>query len=218
MTDKRNPNDDESDDVVDPDVPSGESPGAEGGKVLGPEELDISESEYVEELDDSGRYVVSAGGGPPNASRAPENPEPSGRDERPVEGNSAADQASQEAPRGQPASPETARTLLAEELGRTNSEYGIDVVGRFEGEPVRHRTVSNDVVATFENLVSWYARHVADETPADEVIEILLRESAFDSPASTPNLKQLLEKYDLTKTDSIQSLVTAISAEADRSR
>lgn len=218
MTDEHQSND--ADDVVDPDVPSGNESGAEGGKVLTPEELDISESEYVEALDDQGRYVVSPGGGPPNASESRAESGSADSDERAAgdENQPATDPAAGEALGGQPVSPEAARSLLAEELGRTNAKYGLDVVARFEGEPLRHRTVSNDVVATFENLVLWYARHVADETPADEVIEILLRESTFDTPKTTPNLKQLLEKYDLAKTDSIQSLVNAISTEADRNR
>jgi hypothetical protein len=219
MTDEHQSND--ADDVVDPDVPSGNESGAEGGKVLTPEELDISESEYVEELDDQGRYVVSPGGGPPNASKSRPESGSADRDERAAGADAAqpaTDPASQGSPGDQPVSPEAARSLLAEELGRTNAKYGLDVVARFEGEPLRHRTVSNDVVATFENLVLWYARHVADETPADEVIEILLRESTFDTPKTTPNLKQLLEKYDLAKTDSIQLLVNAISTEADRNR
>jgi hypothetical protein len=115
---------------------------------------------------------------------------------------------------GGPASREAARNLLGEEFGRTRARYGIDVVGRFDGESARHRTVSNDVVATFENLVLWYARHVSDETPAEEVIEILLREASVVPDPGTPNLKELLDEHDLTPHDSIAELVAAITAES----
>ncbi|MEF8778956.1 MAG: hypothetical protein V5A36_08595, partial [Natronomonas sp.] len=113
-------------------------------------------------------------------------------------------------------SPEAARTLLADELGRSNARYGIDIVARFDGNTVRHRAASDDVIATFENLVQWYARHVTDSTPADEVIDILLREASF-AETETPNLAKLLEAHDLDQSDSIADLVAAIRDESGRS-
>lgn len=174
--------------------------------ALSPEELDISDSEYVEKLDDNGRYVVSPGGGPPKvpksiADRADAN-------ERRIESESG-----ERRGRDAPASPESARTLLAEELARSRARYGLDIVARLEGETVRHRTVSDDVIATFENLVRWYASHVTDGTPPDEVVDILLRESTFETE-ETPNLAMLLERHDLSRTDSIDDLVAAIREES----
>lgn len=209
---------------VDPDVPSESKrqSAAEGGKVLTPEELDISRSQYVEELDDQGRYVVSPGGGPPNVSGAAGDPDDGGprvRRGRPHrEGEDGESSRSADAPQDggdRPTSPEAARTLLAEELALTDARYGIDVVARFNGEPIRHRTVSNDVVATFENLVRWYAHHVTDEAAADEVLDILLAESTLFS-GRTPNLADLLERHDLGPADPIARLVEAIGEEARR--
>ncbi len=216
MTEDRSKDRDPDDEHTDPDVPSEPDAGAEGGSVLTPEELDIAESEYVEPLDDDGRYVVSAGGGPPNV------PDSRGqKTEKSGEADRKRDPTGREVPDGsrppsdQMRSPEAARTLLAEELERSNARYGIDIVARFEGNTVRHRTASDDVIATFENLVQWYARHVTDGTPAEEVIDILLRESGF-AETETPNLATLLEQHDLDQSDSIADLVGAIREESGR--
>ena len=218
MTDETEPDEDEH---VDPDVPSESKTASEGGKVLTPEELDIDDSEYVEPLDDDGRYVVSPSGGPSNVSKSPtedDTPGPdrrrdSERPERP-EGPTPSGPRDRGQP-GSPVSPEAARTLLADELARARASYGIDIVARFEGETVRHRTVSNDVVGTFENLVRWYARHLTDDTPVDQVIEILLNEASFGA-GSEPNLSELLEAHDLDQHDSIADLVEAIRVESNR--
>jgi len=200
------PDDPDPDDDARIDPPTGGD--AEEGKVLSPEELDVSDSEYVEELDDSGRYVVSPGSGPPNVPDSA------------TGGDGDADRTRREPPESErrhgperPRSPETARTLLAEELSRSNARYGLDIVASFEGDTARHRTVSDDVISTFEGLVRWYASHVTDGTPPDEVVDILLRESTFET-AETPNLAKLLAAHDLKRTDTIEELVAAIREEA----
>lgn len=203
----------DDDSYVDPDVPTGKASGNEGGRVLTPEDLEISDSEYVEEIDDD-RYVVSPGGRSPNVSK-PDDEESASSDERrqAPDASERVEQGTQPSD-GSVSSPETARTLLAEELRRSNARYGIDIVARFDGNTVRHRTASNDVVASFENLLRWYARNVTDETPTDEVIEILLTESNFTSSSS--NLADLLDSHDLDESNSIAELVDAISDEARR--
>ena len=204
---------DAEDDYIDPDVPNEPNTADEGGSVLSPEELDIAESEYVEPLDDEGRYVVSPGGGPPNVpdSASDENANDGAGRQGPVGGQRG--RSGGEQPQSAMRSPEAARTLLADELERSNARYGIDIVARFDGNTARHRTASDDVIATFENLVQWYARHVTDGTPADEVIDILLRESNF-AETETPNLAKLLETHDLDRSDSIADLVAAIRKES----
>ena len=201
--DRTEPTDDERGDTVLP--PEGDEADA-GNPALSPEELDIAESEYVEKLDDNGRYVVSPGGGPPKVPTS--SVDRGNANERRSESESG-----ERRDRNAPASPEAARTLLAEELARSKARYGLDIVGHFEGETVRHRTVSDDVIATFENLVRWYASHVTDGTPPDEVVDILLRESTFET-AETPNLANLLDRHGLDRTDSIDDLVAAIREES----
>ena len=218
MTEDRPDDRDPDDDYVDPDVPTEPNAADEGGGVLSPEELDISDSEYVESLDDEGRYVVSPGGGPPNVPDSTSEETPSNRGEdrsrRTEPANSDAGDGHRE-PRDAIRSPESARTLLIDELERSNARYGIDIVARFDGNTARHRTASDDVIGTFENLVLWYARHVTDGTPADEVIEILLREASFVE-TETPNLAKLLKTHDLDRSDSIADLVSAIRDESGR--
>lgn len=210
---------DETDDSAGPTVPPDLESDQSDGPALSPEELDIADSEYVEKLDDNGRYVVSPGGGPPKVPDSISGSGPSGgretgsRDERTDPGGHSA--LGGDSPSTRPVSPEAARTLLAEELSRANARYGLDIVANFEGETVRHRTVSDDVITTFENLLRWYAQHVTDGTPADEVVEILLGESTFQT-GETSNLAGLLEEYDLDRTDSIADLVVAIRDDAGR--
>ena len=223
MTDETEPDDAAAneDEHVEPDVPSESKTASEGGKVLTPEELDLDDSEYVEPLDDDGRYVVSPSGDPPNVAASPAEDEPPAADSRRrSERPGPAERPTPSGPRdsgqqGSPVSPESARSLLADELARARASYGIDIVARFEGETVRHRTVSNDVVGTFEDLVRWYARHVTDDTPADQVIEILLSEASF-GVGSEPNLSELLAAHDLDQHDSIADLVEAIRVESNR--
>ena len=200
------PDDPDPDDDARIDPPTGGD--AEEGKVLSPEELDVSDSEYVEELDDSGRYVVSAGGGPPNVPDSA-----TGGDDGPDRTRREPPESARRHSPERARSPEAARTLLAEERSRSNARYGLDIVASFEGDTARHRTVSDDVISTFEGLIRWYAGHVTDGTPPDEVVDILLRESTFET-AETPNLAKLLATHDLDRTDTIEELVAAIREEA----
>jgi hypothetical protein len=217
------PNDPESNDsdYVDPDLPTGADPD-DAAPALSPEDLEIADNEYVEKLDDDGRYVVSPGGGPPNVpDSAPDDGDEEARSDRDRSGTRSDDprqtSGRESAPAGpqRPVSPESARTLLAGELERSNARYGLDIVARFEGDTVRHRTVSDDVIGSFESLVRWYASHVTDGTPAEEVVAILLRESSFET-GETPNLAKLLRTHGLDRTDSIDDLVAAIREESDR--
>ena len=214
MTDET-PDDPEAtdDEHADPEIPAEPELDEEGGPALSPEELDIADSEYVEQLDDNGRYVVSPGGGPPNVPDSMR--EHGSDDDRTSSDRSPSSRPTPGQPPHRPASPEVARTLLAEELSRSKARYGLDIVAEFEGNTARHRTVSDDVISTFENLMRWYAGNVTDGTPPDEVVEILLRESTFET-GETPNLAKLLDAHGLEQTDSIAELVSAIRAESKR--
>lgn len=204
-----------------------EATGERGG-VLTPEDLDIASEESVAQLDED-RYVVSADGSPPNVTpskadrpRGRSGPAPDDQETATPGGRGRSGRPSPGGPgdagqRGAPASPEAARSLLASELARANADYGVDVVGRFGGETVRHRTASNDVVGTFENLVRWYARSVTDDTPVDEAVAILLREANLASTGEADrSLAGLLDAHGLEGDDSIDELVDAIREESSR--
>lgn len=85
-----------------------------------------------------------------------------------------------------PPSPEHARSILAAELERSDARLAVDIVAQFGTDTVRHRTASDDVVGTFDNLVLWYAQHVARKTPTMQTASLLLSKSEF-SPAITPS-------------------------------
>jgi hypothetical protein len=61
-----------------------------------------------------------------------------------------------------------------------DASYAIDADALTDGTTSSFRTASNDVVTVFGELLLWYAEQVGDdETPPDEVLEILLNEAGF---------------------------------------
>ncbi|ARS88963.1 DUF7500 family protein [Natrarchaeobaculum aegyptiacum] len=204
---------------VPPVLPSEQPGGSDGGGVLSPEDLDISNSPYVAEVSE-GRYVVSADRSPPNVpDRTAANPrtEQSGAttqgtvDATPGSQPSNQHQPQQGAPDRQPAqSPGAARSVLAAELERTDARYAVDIVSRLEGADVRHRTTSDDVVGTFDNLVLWYAQHVATETPTQRTASLLFDRSEFSAPPSPDDIKRTAKRHGLTRSSTIGDLLEAL--------
>ncbi len=216
MTD-RNPKKDPKENAdVPPVLPSEQPTGSDGGGVLNPEELDITESPYVAEVSD-GRYVVSA-------DRTPPNPKPDSQSgarsasvadshEQP---ETVEDTISEPTPSGGTTksaghnSPGAARSVLAAELERTNARYAVDIVSRLEGADVRHRTTSEDIVGTFDNLVLWYAQNVATETPTQRTATLLLDRSEFSAPLSPQQIRRTAKQHGLTRSSTIGDLLDAL--------
>lgn len=201
---------------------------AEEGKVLSPEELDISKDERVKELDD-GRYVVSSGD--PIAS----GPEPAGQIESGPTADTTASVGSdpdpEPDPTPQPAAPEpdpdpepepdrtsdsselTAAEVhewLSADLDASNSRYGFDVTASFDGSVSQQRMVSNDVVTIFENLVMWYAQQIDRQTPVEEVLGIMLMEANVPVRYPPNAVKRALQNTGLSPDDSIADLMDVI--------
>ncbi|APW97385.1 flagella cluster protein [Halobiforma lacisalsi AJ5] len=107
-------------------------------------------------------------------------------------------------------SPETARSILADELDRVDARYAVDIVSRFGDETVRHRMTSDDVLDTFNSLVFWYARNVARDTRTDRAASLLFAKSDFDAPLSEPQLRAALREHDLDESSSIGELLEAL--------
>lgn len=164
------------------------------GAVLSPEELDITDEENVREIGE-GRYVISPGGGPPNVREAEANaPEPAETDpERPDDVDI-----------------EEVHDWIAAHLESSSSEYAFDVTARFEGRVKQNALYSNDVVATFENLVSWYAQHAGGETPVEDVLGLLLLESNLTVRFPAESLVAFAESHDLERSDSLAALYEAV--------
>lgn len=165
---------------------------AADGPVIDPNELDITEDERVAELDD-GRYVISA------TDEAPKVPSPEETTARPTR-----------EPANRPAVDGTAVSRwLAESFQDDGFTHGFDATVKVDGTVNRHRMVSNDVTATFETLVLWYARQVAGSTPPEEALGLLLAESDLPVQFPTACLQRLLEDLDLGPQDSVADLLAA---------
>ncbi|WP_049922541.1 DUF7500 family protein [Halopiger djelfimassiliensis] len=196
-----------------PPVLPGEQPtGANAGGALSPEDLDFTESPYVTEMAD-GRYVVSADHNPP---RVPDGQSESNDESpRPAATPDTDDRASlppepDETVARTPPSPEAARSVLADELERVDSRLAVDIVSRFGNDTIRHRTTSDDVVGTFDNLVLWYAQNVARNTPTTKTASLLFAKSEFTAPLTPTQIRTAAAKRGLDESDSIGELLEAL--------
>jgi len=175
------------------------------GKILSPEELDISDDEHVAEIDD-GRFVVSPGDpiGDVSTSASESTPAPEPEPD-PVE------------PEPEPEfSADAVHEWLAEDFEATGSRYGFDVTGKFDGSVEQRRMVSNDVVTIFEQLVLWYAQQIDSGTPVEEVLGILLAEANVPVRYPSAGLQQLVQSADLSPEDSIADLMEAVGEDGFR--
>lgn len=202
---------------VPPVLPSEQPGGSDGGGVLSPEDLDISNSPYVAEVSD-GRYVVSADRSPPKvpdstASSGPSQHQPQREHQQGQDPHQPDPQQPTGAVPDEPQphqSPGTARSILAAELERTDARYAIDIVSQLEDADVRHRTTSDDVVGTFDNLVMWYAQNVAKETPTQRTASLLFERSEFSAPLSPDEIKRTAKQHGLTRSSTIGDLLDAL--------
>jgi len=179
----------------------GDEDQAEEGRVLSPEELDIEDDEHVDRLDE-GRFVVSPDGPPDIGENV---------------GNASRDQP-EEPPETTKSSPTrltepVVHEWLRESFANSDARYGFDVTASFDGTVSQQRMTSNDIVTVFESLTLWYARHVDDDTPVEEVLGILLMESNVPVRYPAGSLLALVESTDLDRDDSIADLLAAVEDE-----
>ncbi|GAB7019369.1 DUF7500 family protein [Halostagnicola bangensis] len=195
---------------VPPVLPEEQQAPADSGGILSPDDLDISESPYVAEISDS-RYVVSPNKSPPNVSQE-ESLEPRSRSTEPARSGASHGSGGSDRPgtRGEIRSPEAARTVLADELERLDSRYAIDLISQFDDNTVRHRTASDDVVGTFDNLVLWYAQSVSQNTPTTRAVSILLARSEFNAPLTENRIRQAIGKHGLSESSTIGDLLAEL--------
>ena len=173
---------------------------AEDGGVLSPEELDISDEENVVELEE-GRYVISPGNRPP---RVPDDVEPSSEHRADF---------SHERDRSTELTDADVHEWLGRRLQAADSKYAFDVTATFEGRTAQNDLFSNDVVATFENLVVWYARHAGGDTPIEDVLGILLMESNLSIRFPEESLRAFVAAHGLDDEDSLETLFAVVREE-----
>lgn len=184
-------------------MPGGPDDEETDGKVLAPEELDISNDEHVAEIED-GRYVVSPND--PIGDRGISGP--STTVDRSTGRASTTDpiEASTTEP---PIDRGSAESFLESHMGETSARYGFHVTGTFDGRVERREMTADDVVAVFENLILWYATHLDRDTPIEEILGILLLETTIPITYPTDGLQTALERLDLDPEDSIADLIEA---------
>ncbi len=197
----------------------------EDGRILSPEELDITESEHVEQIDED-RFVVSssarAGGVPGNAGQSGEQdgsrPEPTSDQspDRDGESEPVSSAGDTTAARGQDhqrtgeLTQEAVHGWLRESFAENPSRYGFDITGTFDGSVSQRRMASNDVVTIFESLVLWYAQQVDSSTPVEEVLGILLMEANVPVKYPPESLQSLVRSAGLGPDDTIADLLAAV--------
>jgi hypothetical protein len=200
-----------------------------------PEELDFTDDESVVEIG-KGRYVVGTNGRP-NVKRAqtsgqsadetgftaadpasPAERQPPGAN--PHADTAGASVAGQGAPgQGRPErSPAgTGATVdrqavsrwLASSFDDDGFAYGIDATLHADGETSRQRMVSNDVTATFDSLVTWFASNAGPNSPTPEALGLLLVASETTVSVPPVAIKRFAASQGLTASDSIGDLVRA---------
>ncbi|MFB6308628.1 MAG: hypothetical protein ABEH35_04790 [Haloarculaceae archaeon] len=177
-----------------------DEPEPDEGRILAPEELDISDDEHVTELSE-GRYVVSPDVRTDDTESASQpdpqpQPDPDPVEEEPVELNQA-----------------VVHEWLGENLAGSNSRYGFDMTAKFDGEVDQQRMASNDIITVFESLMLWYARQIDGSTPVEDVMGILLTESNVPVRYPAESIEALVRSTNLTPEDSIADLIEAVEDE-----
>lgn len=180
-----------------PDGP--DEPNPEDGKILSPDELDISDDEHVEQIDE-GRYVVSPDVRTDTTTHRQANPEPT------------SDPEPEQSP-GPELTDATVHEWLSDNMDEGSSRYGFDVTAKFDGTVSQQRMVSNDIVTVFESLMLWYARQVDGNTPVEDVLGILLSESNVPVRYPPESLRGLVESSDCTPDDSIAELLDSVDGD-----
>ncbi len=102
---------------------------------------------------------------------------------------------------------------LATSFDNDGFDYGIDATLHANGETARNRSASNDVVSTFDTLLSWFVSNAGPDTDAAEALGLLL--VAGDTPIDLPPvaIKRFAASQNLSADDSIGDLVRAAEQE-----
>jgi len=207
------------------DDPEPDEGRADEGRILSPEELDFTESEHVEQLDE-GRFVVSpdartqsSGGsspqsgspsrhrsGPDAVSGAEPEPGPQPNSRRGPE----PDQSTRQPPATDQLSEAVVHRWLQQQFEQNDSRYAFDVTATFDGTVSQRKMASNDVVTIFESLMLWYAQQVDSNTPVEDILGILLMESNVPVRYPPESLHELVKSSDLGPSDSIADLLDAV--------
>ncbi|WP_434521204.1 DUF7500 family protein [Halorubrum sp. AS12] len=98
---------------------------------------------------------------------------------------------------------------LADSFDGDGFAYGIDATLHANGDTTRQRMVSNDVTATFDTLISWFASNAGPSSPTPEAIGLLLAASETTVDIPPVMIKRFAASQGLSASDSIGDLVRA---------
>ena len=146
-------------------------------------------------------------GGQPSDVRSPgaEQPPPSAAQEQHQNRSAAAG--------GDAVDRQSVSRWLANSFDGDGFDYGIDATLHANGDTTRQRMVSNDVTATFDTLISWFASNAGPSSPTPEAIGLLLAASETTVDLPPVMIKRFAASQGLSASDSIGDLVRAAEEE-----
>ncbi|MFB6129949.1 MAG: hypothetical protein ABEJ28_03900 [Salinigranum sp.] len=166
--------------------------------VVRPDDLDFTRDDRVAVLRD-GRYVI--------ATEGAGIPDPGADAAEREEGADGEEGADAEDVR----SPAELIDDLGDRLERVNKRHGFAIAARFDGEVSQRAVLSDDLGAVFDELLTWAASRIDDDTPPEVIIGILLVASGRTVRYPRQTLEALLTARGLDYDDSIGDLVRSIS-------
>ncbi|ELZ54654.1 MULTISPECIES: DUF7500 family protein [Halorubrum] len=137
-----------------------------------------------------------SGGGPPGGGQPPPNAAGGQRRNQSATGGDAVDR-------------QAVSRWLADSFEGDGFAYGIDATLHANGDTTRQRMVSNDVTATFDTLISWFASNAGPSSPTPEAIGLLLAASETTVDVPPVMIKRFAASQGLSASDSIGDLVRA---------
>lgn len=182
-------------------APGGDNASADNGRVLTPEELDITDDENVVEIDD-GRYVVASD---------------SDGMERAIsvsQTNSRSDESSaSEVDDSTSSSSSSSSGVDIRGLQEVDARYGFHVAAKAGDTVGEQQMYSDDIGTVFDALIMWYGQQLDRRTPLEDVLGILLAESNVRIRYPERALHAFMDDHDLKTSDSIADLIMAIRDE-----
>ena len=180
------------------------------GNVLEPEDLDISDAEEVEELDES-RFVIGAEGKPDVEEEGAQEGVADDRsvsDTDPLAGGDAT--TSGTADQSHELRGSDVKRWISQNLQQTDSQYAYRLAAKTGSEISHQQLASDDIGMAFDGLLMWYAQQVGEGTAVEDTLGILLSESNIRVRFPVAALQAYLEDNDLDPEDSIADLLAVV--------
>lgn len=143
--------------------------------VLQPDDLDVDDREEVRAIGDD-RYVVSTEEGRPPTPR--DDPPPDAASSQPPADADPDDPRATSPPPD--AAPSGSPPSLADAVDGVEERYATALAVKTDRGVAAEEFATNNVVATFERTLRWYADRVDDSEPPEAVLRVLLAKSDLD--------------------------------------